>query len=59
MVYRSPEQGFRHHDFECESQTAKEIVQKINNILELRSNTIKKDYVAYKEKKSRKHSLLL
>ncbi|XP_041369186.1 target of rapamycin complex 2 subunit MAPKAP1-like isoform X2 [Gigantopelta aegis] len=41
----------RHHDFEADHTISLEIVQKINNILELRLSRIRKDFVANKEKK--------
>lgn len=44
--------SFKNHDFEADSATAEEIVRKINHILELRSGTSRKEYVAHRERKS-------
>lgn len=44
--------SFKHYDFETDLCTAEEIVQKINLILELRSSTSRKEYLAAREKKS-------
>ena len=43
---------FRHYDFECLATVAKEIVNKINNIMELRSSPKKQEYKRYKERKT-------
>ncbi|RZF39980.1 hypothetical protein LSTR_LSTR002383 [Laodelphax striatellus] len=44
---------FKHHDFEVEQRTAKEIVQKVNHILDLRpSSARRKEYLALREHKS-------
>ncbi|XP_058803465.1 target of rapamycin complex 2 subunit MAPKAP1 [Phymastichus coffea] len=44
--------SFKNHDFEAESSTAEEIVRKINHILELRSSSIRREYLAQKERKA-------
>lgn len=44
--------NYKHYDFESEYRTADEIVQKINHILDLRSNPKRKDYLAIRERKS-------
>ncbi|KAI4483045.1 hypothetical protein M0804_008100 [Polistes exclamans] len=44
--------SFKNHDFEAYSVTAEEIVKKINHILELRSSTSRKEYLAQKERKA-------
>ncbi|KAJ9576464.1 hypothetical protein L9F63_006677 [Diploptera punctata] len=52
--------NYKHHDFEADQRTAEEIVQKINHILELRSSSRRKEYLALREKKShRKRSFHL
>lgn len=53
LVYIPPgvDTSFKHYDFECDFKTATEIVQKINLILELRSSTSRKEYLAHKDKK--------
>lgn len=43
--------SFKHYDFETDNSTVKEIVQKINLILELRSSFSRKEYLAAKERK--------
>ncbi|KAJ8300924.1 hypothetical protein KUTeg_022443 [Tegillarca granosa] len=47
---------YKHHDFETDTKTAKEIVHKINNILELKLSPIRKEYVSFREKKSNRRS---
>lgn len=48
----SPNQTpFKHHDFECEHDLAKEIVEKINRILDLRNSPCRREYKNAKEKK--------
>ncbi|WAR30764.1 LOW QUALITY PROTEIN: SIN1-like protein [Mya arenaria] len=42
---------FKHHDFEAETNTCNEIVQKFNNILELRLSPVRKEYVAIRDRK--------
>lgn len=49
--------SFKHYELECELAIAEEIIQKINLILELRSSAGRKEYLAHKEKKSKKLSL--
>ena len=44
---------FRHHDFECDMNEAVEIIEKVNNIMEMKSNLIRKEYLAHKENKHR------
>uniref|UniRef100_A0A8D8YXE3 Stress-activated map kinase-interacting protein 1 n=2 Tax=Cacopsylla melanoneura TaxID=428564 RepID=A0A8D8YXE3_9HEMI len=44
--------NYKHYDFEVEYRVADEIVQKINHILDLRSNPKRKDYLAIREDKS-------
>ena len=44
--------SFKNHDFEAESSTAEEIVRKINHILELRSSSSRKEYLAQRERKA-------
>ncbi|KAK5649002.1 hypothetical protein RI129_003894 [Pyrocoelia pectoralis] len=48
--------SFKHYDFEADHNTAEEIVQKINLILELRSSGSRKEYLASKERKQRRRS---
>ena len=43
---------FKHHDFECDIDTAKQIVFKICNILDMRLSPVYKDYGLYLEKKT-------
>ncbi|XP_060602079.1 target of rapamycin complex 2 subunit MAPKAP1-like [Ruditapes philippinarum] len=45
---------YKHHDFEGDSEMCKEIVHKMNNILELRLSPVRKDYVAQRDKKLKK-----
>lgn len=59
LVYRSGHE-FRHHDFESDLETAREIVQKIMNIVDMRACLTRKEYMAHKEKKlQRRHTLSL
>ncbi|XP_012269766.2 target of rapamycin complex 2 subunit MAPKAP1 [Athalia rosae] len=44
--------SFKNHDFETDSATAEEIVRKINHILEMRSGTSRKEYLAQRERKA-------
>lgn len=44
--------SFKHYDFETDQNTADEIVQKINLILELRSSASRKEYLTAREKKT-------
>uniref|UniRef100_A0A1B6BX00 Target of rapamycin complex 2 subunit MAPKAP1 n=2 Tax=Clastoptera arizonana TaxID=38151 RepID=A0A1B6BX00_9HEMI len=43
---------FKHHDFEASQTTATDIVKKINNILELRPSSRRKEYQIQREHKS-------
>lgn len=45
---------FKHHSFETDLRTAKEIVEKIKNILEVRSSVTRQEFQSYQEKKSRR-----
>lgn len=42
---------FKAHDFECDHDTAKEIVEKVNTILDLRNSPCRREYKTAKEKK--------
>lgn len=44
--------NFKHHDFEAEQKVAEDIVQKINNILELRCSVRRQEYISLRERKS-------
>ncbi|XP_034949832.1 target of rapamycin complex 2 subunit MAPKAP1 [Chelonus insularis] len=44
--------SFKTHDFEAETAIAEEIVRKINHILELRSSSARKEFLAHRERKS-------
>ncbi|PZC71434.1 stress-activated map kinase-interacting protein 1 isoform X1 [Helicoverpa armigera] len=46
-----PTATYKLHDFECEHDTAKEIVEKVNTILDLRNSPCRRDYKTAKEKK--------
>lgn len=46
--------SFKNYDFECDSGTAQDIVQKIKLVLDLRSSTSRKEYIAAKEKRNYK-----
>ncbi|CAH0559047.1 unnamed protein product [Brassicogethes aeneus] len=46
--------SFKHYEFETDNSTALDIVQKINSILELRSSSSRKEYIAAKERKNYK-----
>ena len=51
---------FRHHDFICDTPIAKQIVQKVSNILEMRSSHVLQEYIAHREKKLQKrHTISL
>ncbi|XP_067661871.1 target of rapamycin complex 2 subunit MAPKAP1-like [Haliotis asinina] len=56
MMYQT-NHDYKHHDFEVEEEVATEIVQKINNILELRLSQTRKDFVAIRDKKRKRDSL--
>ncbi|XP_048005608.1 stress-activated map kinase-interacting protein 1 [Leguminivora glycinivorella] len=43
--------NYKYHDFECDHQTAKEIVEKVNTILEFRNSPCRREYKTAKEKK--------
>lgn len=45
---------FKKHEFEAETTVADNIVEKINHILELRTSNARKEYLAYRERKSMK-----
>lgn len=45
---------YKHHDFEADTSVCQEIVHKINNILELRSSSVRKEFKEYKEKKNQR-----
>ncbi|GBP27834.1 Target of rapamycin complex 2 subunit MAPKAP1 [Eumeta japonica] len=47
----NPNTAFKHHDFECDHDTAKEIVEKVNRILELKNSPCRREYKTAKEKK--------
>ncbi|KAK4881156.1 hypothetical protein RN001_004475 [Aquatica leii] len=49
--------SFKHYDFEADHNTAEEIVQKINLILELRSSGSRKEYLASRERKQKRKTL--
>lgn len=46
--------AFKHYSFETDLATAQEIVEKIKNILEVRSSATRKDFLSYQEKKTRR-----
>lgn len=46
-----PNTTYKCHDFECEHDTAKEIVEKINTILDLRNSPCRREYKTAKDKK--------
>lgn len=45
---------FKHYSFETDLRTAQEIVEKIKNILEVRSSVTRKEFLTYQEKKTRR-----
>ncbi|KAG6465087.1 hypothetical protein O3G_MSEX014924 [Manduca sexta] len=47
-----PNSTYKVHDFECEHDMAKEIVEKVNTILDLRNSPCRREYKTAKEKKS-------
>lgn len=53
LVYVSGHE-YKHHDFEADTPVCNEIVQKFNNILELRLSPVRKEYVAHRDKKMQK-----
>lgn len=46
--------SMKHYDFEADNATAEEIVQKMNIILDIRSSTSRKEFIATLEKKKEK-----
>ncbi|KRT83193.1 hypothetical protein AMK59_3630 [Oryctes borbonicus] len=55
MIWQSPSSAsYKHYDFESEPNIAKEIVQKVRQILEVRSSISRKEYMELKERKSNK-----
>lgn len=45
---------YKHLDFEADAEIVQEIVNKMNNILELRLSPVRKEFVAHREKKNQK-----
>jgi len=43
---------YKHHHFEAEQSVANEIVEKVNNILELKFSPVRKEFVYSQEKKA-------
>lgn len=43
--------SFKNYDFETDPNTAQEIIEKINNILDVRSSATRRDFLASKEKR--------
>uniref|UniRef100_T1J7R6 Target of rapamycin complex 2 subunit MAPKAP1 n=1 Tax=Strigamia maritima TaxID=126957 RepID=T1J7R6_STRMM len=59
LTYKSDNShDYKHHDFETEGSEAKEIVEKICHNLELRMSSVRRDYLAQRERKSLRRSLL-
>ena len=53
LVYLLPSDGgYKHHDLESDLGTAKEIVRKLEYILDFRSSMNRKTYMQQKEKRS-------
>ncbi len=50
LVYLSNNE-YKHHTMEADLRTAQEIVQKVNNILELKASPLRKEYLELKEKR--------
>lgn len=46
--------SFKHYSFETDLKTAQEIVEKIKNILDVRSSVTRKEFLTYQERKSRR-----
>lgn len=46
-----PNTIYKKHDFECEHDTARKIVDKVNTILDLRNSPCRREYKSVKEKK--------
>lgn len=44
--------NFKHHDFEAIDSVARAVVQQMNHILELRTSSFRKEYLALKERRS-------
>lgn len=42
---------FKHYNFETDPQTAKEIVEKIRNILEVRSSATRREFLSFRERR--------
>lgn len=42
---------YKVHDFECDHDTAKEIVEKLNTILDLRNSPCRREYKTARERK--------
>ncbi|XP_071802798.1 target of rapamycin complex 2 subunit MAPKAP1-like [Asterias amurensis] len=53
LTYKSISHEFKHRDFETDHSSAKQIVSKINQILELRASAVRNDYTIWKD---RRHS---
>ena len=54
LVYKSSNNDYKHHDFETDARTAKEIISKVNNILEMRSSPVRKEYLSQRTRKLHK-----
>lgn len=47
---------FKNYSFETDLKTAQEVVEKITNILEMRSSVTRKEFLAYQEKKTKRRN---
>ncbi|XP_787234.2 target of rapamycin complex 2 subunit MAPKAP1 [Strongylocentrotus purpuratus] len=53
LTFKSPNHEFKHYDFETGTNLTKQIVNRINHILELRASSVRNDYTLWRE---RRHS---
>ncbi|XP_071821013.1 target of rapamycin complex 2 subunit MAPKAP1-like isoform X1 [Apostichopus japonicus] len=51
LTFKSPSHEFKQYDFEASPAKAKEIVRRINHILELRASAVKHDYTLWRKNK--------
>lgn len=49
--------NFKQYTFETSLKTAQEIVDKVRNILEVRSSSTRKEYLSYRDKRSRRKAI--
>lgn len=57
LTFKGPSHEFKQYDFEASPTIAKEIVRRINHILELRASAVKHDYTLWRQNKSSKRGV--